>query len=221
MLALRGLEACICPERGTQTCPPIRITRPGPIPGIRTTRAPAGFEFEPGEACHRLETVFLCRVILLLPFLQHGELLLFLIGALLPFVQLARRGLNLPAAVGAEEVRHGVFVRVELPVGFPAIARKNMLLVVDRIEPGEQILLRFQDRLTPRDLLLAHNRPPLASKSAGERVGEDSNHGGRLAFGTSLHETGDIAMPVDENYLGFGPGGSHLCGVLLGYLLRR
>src|SRR5713101_1038836 len=163
MLALRGLEARICPERGTQTCPPIRITRPGPIPGIRATLTPAWFEFEPGEACHQLETVFLCRVILLLPFLQRGELLIFLILTLLPFVQLARRGLDLPAAVGAEEVRHGVFVRVELPVGFPAIARKNMLLVVDRVEPGEQVFFWLQDRLMPRDLLLAHNRPPLAS----------------------------------------------------------
>ena len=32
----------------------------------------------------------------------------------------------------------------------------------------------------PRDLLLAHDRMPLASKSAGERVGEDSDHSGRV-----------------------------------------
>src|SRR5260370_31241853 len=99
-----------------------------------------------------------------------------------PCVQVARRAVDLAAAVGAEEVRHRFFMRIELPVGFPAIARKNMLLVVDRVEPGEQILLRFQDRLMPSDLLLTHDRLPLASKSAGERVGEDTDNGGGPAF---------------------------------------
>src|SRR5258708_28705679 len=145
MLALRGLEARIRPERGAHTCPPSGITRPRPIPGIGATRAPAGLERKPGAACHRLETVALCHILFLWPFLQHCELLLLLIGALLPFVQLARRGLDLAAAAGTEEVRHRFFACVQLPFGFPAIARHNMMLVLDRGEPGEQSLLRFQD----------------------------------------------------------------------------
>src|SRR5258708_19208726 len=95
MLALRGLEARIRPERGTHTCPPSGITRPRPVPGIRATRAPAGFERKPGEACHRLETVALCHILFLWPFLQHCELLLLLIRALLPFLHLASPALNL------------------------------------------------------------------------------------------------------------------------------
>src|SRR6266568_715798 len=119
MLALCGLEACIRPEWGTHACAPSGITRPWPVPGIGVTPAPAGLERKPGATGDRFETVFLCLLLFLLPFLQGGELLLLFIGALLPFVQFAGFRFDLAAAAGAEEVRHRVFSRVQLPVGFP------------------------------------------------------------------------------------------------------
>ena len=221
MLALCGFEACIRPEWGTHACPPGGITRPRSVSGIRATPAPAGLEREPGATGDRLETVFLCFLLFLLPFLQHGELLLLLIGALFPFVQLAGFRFDLAAAARAEEVRHRFISRVQLPAAFPAIPGEDVLLVVDCLKLREQVFLWFQDGLAPRDLLLAHHWMPLASKGPGERVGEDGNHSRRAAFCAALHPAGDIAMPVDEDHFGFGPRSAHLGGVLLGHLLGR
>ena len=221
MLALCGFEARIRPERGTHACPPGGITRTRLVSGIGATPAPAGLECEPGATGDRLETVFLCLLLFLLSFLQHGELLLLLIGALFPFVQLAGFRFDLSAAARAEEVRHRFFSRVQLPALFPAIAGEHVLLVVDWLKLREQIFLWLQDGLAPRDLLLAHHWMPLASKGTCERVGEDGDDSRRVAFGAALHPAGDIAVPVDEDHFGFGPGGAHLGGVLLGHLLGR
>lgn len=60
---------------------------------------------------------------------------------------------------------------------------------------------------------------PLASKSACKRVGEDGDDSGRVAFGAALHETGDIAVPIDEDHFCFGPRGAHLDGVFLCHFL--
>src|SRR5216684_1127103 len=107
---------------------------------------------------------------------------------LFPFMQLAGRGPDLPATVGTEEVGHRDLLRVQFPTGFPAIAREDMPTIIDRIELGQEGLLRLQNGLTPRDVLLAHDRLPLASEGTGERVGDDADHGGRTAFRTLLHE---------------------------------
>lgn len=136
MLALCGLQARIRPERGTHACPPGGITRPRPVPGICATPAPARLEGEPGATGHRLDVVALCFLLLLLPFLQHCELLLLLIGALFPFVQLTGFRFDLSATARAEEVRHRFISRVQLPALFPAIPGEHMLLVVDRVELG-------------------------------------------------------------------------------------
>ena len=221
MLALCGLEARIRPERGTQTCPPGGITRTRLVSGIGATPAPAGLECEPGATGHRFETVFLCLLLFLLSFLQHGELLLLFIGALFPFVQLAGFRFDLSAAARAEEVRHRFFSRVQFPALFPAVPGEGMPLVIDRIELGSSSRSRFQDGLAPGNLLLAHDWMPLASKGTCERVGEDGDDSGRAAFGAALHPARDIAMPVDEDYFGFGPCGAHLGSVLLRHLLRR
>ena len=52
-------------------------------------------------------------------------------------------------------------------------------------------------------------------------MGEDGDHGRRVAFGAALHPAGDIAVPVDEDHFCFGPCSAHLCGVLLGHFLGR
>ena len=136
MLALCCLEARIRPEWGTDACAPGGITRPRLVSGIGATPAPAGLEREPGATGDRLETVFLCLLLFLLPFLQHGELLLLLIGALFPFVQLAGFRFDLPAAAWTEEVRHRFISCVQLPALFPAVPGENLLLVINRLELG-------------------------------------------------------------------------------------
>src|SRR6266568_2437388 len=118
MLALCGLEACIRPEWGTHACAPSGITRPRPVPGIGATSAPAGLEREPRATGDRFETVFLCLLLFLLPFLQGGELLLLFIGALLPFVQFAGLRFDLAATARTEEVRHRFISCVQLPALF-------------------------------------------------------------------------------------------------------
>src|SRR6266700_3364799 len=157
MLALCGFEARIRPEWGTQACPPSWITRPRPVPGIGATPAPARLEGEPGATGDRLETVVLSFLVFLLPFLQGGERLLLLIGALFPFMQLARLRFDVPAAAGAEEVRHRFFSRIQFPALFPAITSEDTSLVIDWLELREQFFFRLQDGLSPRDLLLAHD----------------------------------------------------------------
>src|SRR6266487_1241303 len=137
MLALCGFEVRIRPEWGTHACPPIRITRTRPVPGIGATPAPAWFEREPCTTGHRLETVFLCFLVLfLLPFLQGGELLLLFIGALFPFVQFAGLRFDLAATARTEEVRHRFISCVQLPALFPAVPGEDVLLVIDRLELG-------------------------------------------------------------------------------------
>src|SRR2546429_447161 len=161
MLALCGLQTGIHPEWGTHARPPGGITWPRPVPGIGVTPAPAGLERKPGATGHRLKTVTLCFLLFLLPFLQHCELLLLLIGALFPFVQLARFRFDLSATAGTEEVRYRFISCVQLLALFPAVPDEEMLLVVDRLELREQVVLWLQDGLAPRDLLLAHHRMPL------------------------------------------------------------
>src|SRR6266487_3968026 len=137
MLALCRLQACIGPKRGSYTRASNGIMRSRSVSGICATPAPAGFECEPGAAGHWLEVIFLCLLVFLLPFLQHSELLLLLIGALFPFVQLAGFRFDLAATTRAVEVRYRFISRVHLPGAFPAVARKNLLLVIDRLELWE------------------------------------------------------------------------------------
>ncbi len=104
MLALRGLDARIRPERGPLTYPPKGITWPRPVSGSGTTLTPARLEREPRATRHRLNIVAFYRVDFLLPLLQRGERVLLLIRALFPFMQLARPRPDLPTAIGTEEV---------------------------------------------------------------------------------------------------------------------
>jgi hypothetical protein len=85
---------------------------------ILMTSAPAGLECKPRAASHRLEVIFLCFLLFLLPFLQHGELLLLLVRALFPFVQLAGFRFDLAATTRAEEVRYGFLTCIQFPVLF-------------------------------------------------------------------------------------------------------
>ena len=123
MLALCGFQARIRPERGTHACPPGGITRPRLVSGIGATPAPAGLERKPGATGDRFETVFLCLLLFLLPFLQGGELLLLFIGALFPFVQFAGFRFDLPATARTEEVRHRFISCVQLPAAFSSGTR--------------------------------------------------------------------------------------------------
>src|SRR5205809_1100766 len=125
-------------------------------------------------------------------------------------MQPAGGGANLLSTTRAEEVDDGRLLGVHLAVYLPAVAGEDITFIVDRIEPGQQMLLRLQYRLMPRDLLLAHDRPPLAAKGARERVREDAEHGGRRADSTVLHPLRDVGVPVEEDHLRLRPRSTYL-----------
>src|SRR5438132_12701082 len=102
MLALHGLDARICPERGAHTRLSNGVAWPRTVPGIGATAAPTRLERKPGATRHGLDAVLFCHVLfLLLRLLQRSERRLPLVRSLLPLVQPAGRGPGQAAAIGA------------------------------------------------------------------------------------------------------------------------
>src|SRR5436305_10803171 len=141
MLALRGFESNLAPERCLDSCAPAGVARPRLIPGIGAAATPARFERKPGAARHRLEAVTGCHVLfLLLRLFQRGKPRLLLARTLFTLVQPAGRGPNLLSTTWTEEMGDGRLLCIQLPVCFPAVASEDMALVVERIELRQQML---------------------------------------------------------------------------------